>query len=101
MSTTMTEGAVDVLEALDFEPLCEVGRGKPGRGKPGPRPPCATAAQWVLHIADPPCEHQGSTLWCEHHRLLLAAALSNGNRLECSTCLTPIPFHDMRWEALK
>lgn len=93
--STMTEGAVDVLEELDFEPPCGVGRDT----RPGSV--CERSAVWVMRIHEPPCEHLPPTLWCEPHYKLVLKALAQGVRFECKHCAALIPTTSICWQRLR
>jgi len=90
MSTTMTEGAVDVLEALDFEPPCDA---KVPKG-------CSAAATWTLRFDPAPCDHNAAPwLCCDEHRKIMDLVLAGG--AWCAYCHAVIPWASVRWQLLR
>jgi len=87
--STMTEGAVDVLEALGFDPVCDHRRPVP----------CDAAATWALRFDPSPCEHHAHPwLTCDEHMQALVQLLAVG--AACALCLHPMPYAG-DWRSLR
>ncbi len=87
--STMTEGAVDALEELDFEPVCDYCRPVL----------CDTAATWALRFDPPPCEHHAHVwLSCDGHMRIRVRLLAEG--VVCSECWKHLPRAG-HWRSLR
>jgi hypothetical protein len=80
--TTQTRPDVDLLESLDFEPVCEYGnQGYVPYYGGVPQPPCDAPATWS---AVKNCCGR-AVLWCDNHLALLSTN-HHGRKWVCRLC---------------
>ena len=93
--STMAEGVVEVLEALDFGPVCEC------RSTCSCCPPCDQLAVWVGRFVPTVCEHLSVLLVCQFHYPFIDLMVRSDAGAHCTQCQTSVPQGSLHWTPLR